>query len=147
LAFAILTSIIAQNGLTICQTAYFSRGTFHAFWSRIVLVTDANRRHSFYDEVYDVVRRVPPGRVTTYGHVAALCGKPRAARTVGWALHALPEDTDVPWQRVINRRGGISIGKIGLPPALQRALLEAEKVRFRIDGTVDLERYGWKVDA
>lgn len=110
-------------------------------------MTDANRRHSFYDEVYDVVRRVPPGRVTTYGHVAALCGKPRAARTVGWALHALPEDTDVPWQRVINRRGGISIGKIGLPPALQRALLEAEKVRFRIDGTVDLERYGWKVDA
>jgi methylated-DNA-protein-cysteine methyltransferase-like protein len=85
--------------------------------------------------------------VTTYGHVAALCGKPRAARTVGWALHALPENSDVPWQRVINRRGGISIAKIGLPPALQRALLKAEGVRFRKDGTVDLRRFGWRPDA
>ena len=102
---------------------------------------------SFYDDVYDVVRRIPKGRVTTYGHVAALCGKPRAARTVGWALHALRENSDVPWQRVINRRGGISIAKIGLPPALQRSLLEAEGVRFRRDGTVDLRRYGWRPDA
>ena len=102
------------------------------------------RPRSFYDEVYDVVRGIPRGRVTTYGHVAALCGKPRAARTVGWALHALPENSDVPWQRVINRLGGISIAKIGLPPALQRALLRAEGVRFRRDGTVDLKRYGWR---
>ena len=99
---------------------------------------------SFYEEVYDVVRRIPRGRVTTYGHVAALCGKPRAARTVGWALHALPEESDVPWQRVINRRGAISISKIGLPPEFQRALLRAEGVRFRKDGTVDLARYGWR---
>lgn len=98
---------------------------------------------SFYDTVYDMVRRIPCGRVTTYGHLAALCGKPRAARTVGWALHALPEGTDVPWQRVINARGGISISKVGLPPELQRALLEAEGVVFRRDGTVDLERWGW----
>jgi methylated-DNA-protein-cysteine methyltransferase-like protein len=102
------------------------------------------RPRTFYDDVYDLVRRVPRGRVTTYGHVAALCGKPRAARTVGWALHALPEDTDVPWQRVINRSGGISISKIGLPPELQRALLRAEGVRFRKDGTVDLKKYGWR---
>jgi methylated-DNA-protein-cysteine methyltransferase-like protein len=105
------------------------------------------RARSFYDDVYDVVRRIPKGRVTTYGHVAALCGKPRAARTVGWALHALPENSDVPWQRVINRRGGISIAKIGIPPALQRALLRAEGVRFRKDGTVDLRRFGWRPDA
>jgi len=105
------------------------------------------RPRSFYDEVYDVVREIPHGRVTTYGHVAALCGKPRAARTVGWALHALPEGSDVPWQRVINQRGGISIAKVGLPPALQRALLRAEGVRFRRDGTVDLKRYGWRPEA
>ena len=102
---------------------------------------------SFYDEIYEVVRRIPRGRVTTYGHVAALSGKPRAARTVGWALHALPEESDVPWQRVINRRGAISIAKIGLPPEFQRALLRAEGVRFRKDGTVDLARYGWRPEG
>lgn len=98
---------------------------------------------SFYDRVYAEVWRIPRGRVTTYGHVAALAGNPRAARTVGWALHALPDDADVPWHRVINARGGISISKIGLPPELQRALLEAEGVEFRRDGTVDLDRWGW----
>ncbi|HEY7473117.1 MAG TPA: MGMT family protein [Gemmatimonadota bacterium] len=98
---------------------------------------------SFYDAVYRMVRRVPRGRVTTYGHVAALCGKPRAARTVGWALHALPEGSDVPWHRVINARGGISISKVGLPPELQRALLEAEGVEFGDDGGVDLRTWGW----
>lgn len=98
---------------------------------------------SFYERVYAVVRRIPAGKVTTYGHVAALCGNPRAARTVGWALHALPEGSHVPWQRVVNAKGGISIGKVGVPPALQRALLEDEGVEFRETGTIDLKRYGW----
>lgn len=98
---------------------------------------------SFYDQVYRMVTRIPHGRVTTYGHIAALCGKPRAARTVGWALHALPDDHRVPWHRVINARGGISIGKVGLPPELQRSLLEREGVVFDADGRVDLERWGW----
>lgn len=98
---------------------------------------------TFYEKVYHQVRRIPDGRVTTYGHIAALAGNPRAARTVGWALHALPHDTDVPWHRVLNARGGISISKIGLPPELQRALLEDEGVEFRADGTVDLDRWGW----
>lgn len=98
---------------------------------------------SFYDAVYRMVRRIPRGRVTTYGHVAALCGKPRAARTVGWALHALPDGSDVPWHRVINTRGGISISKVGLPPELQRALLESEGVEFEPDGCVDLARWAW----
>lgn len=98
---------------------------------------------SFFHEVYAQVRRIPRGTVTTYGHVAALCGSPRAARTVGWALHALPADTDVPWHRVVNHHGGISISKIGLPPELQRAMLVDEGVAFRPDGTVDLDRWGW----
>ncbi|HET9334753.1 MAG TPA: MGMT family protein [Gemmatimonadota bacterium] len=98
---------------------------------------------SFYDQVYRMVTRIPHGRVTTYGHIAALCGKPRAARTVGWALHALPDDHRVPWHRVINARGGISIAKVGLPPELQRSLLEREGVVFDADGRVDLERWGW----
>ena len=98
---------------------------------------------SFYDAIYEQVRRIPSGRVATYGHVAALAGNPRAARAVGWALHALPSGTDVPWHRVVNRHGGISISKIGLPPELQRALLEDEGVRFDPDGTIDLDRWGW----
>lgn len=98
---------------------------------------------TFYDDVYAMVRRVPRGTVTTYGHIAALCGKPRAARTVGWALHALPDDSDVPWQRIVNARGGISIGKVGVPPELQRSLLENEGIEFRPDGSVDLRRWGW----
>lgn len=98
---------------------------------------------SFYDDVYARVRRIPRGRVTTYGHVAALAGSPRAARTVGWALNALPADTDVPWHRVVNARGGISIAKAGLPPELQRAMLENEGVEFREDGTIDLAHWGW----
>jgi methylated-DNA-protein-cysteine methyltransferase-like protein len=98
---------------------------------------------SFYDEVYRMVKRIPRGRVTTYGHIAALCGKPRAARTVGWALHALPDDSGVPWHRVINASGGISISKVGLPPELQRALLEREGVKFGSDGRVDIARWGW----
>lgn len=97
----------------------------------------------FFEEVYAMVRRIPRGKVTTYGHVAALCGKPRAARTVGWALHALPEGARVPWQRVVNHRGGISVWKLGVPAELQRALLEEEGVEFRLDGTVDLKRWGW----
>ncbi len=90
-----------------------------------------------------MVRRIPVGKVTTYGHVAALCGKPRAARTVGWALHALPVGSNVPWQRVVNNQGGISIWKVGVPAELQRALLEDEGVEFRMNGTVDLKRWGW----
>lgn len=110
------------------------------------MVRNRRSRHrglAFYGAVYALVRQVPRGRVTTYGHVAALMGKPRAGRTVGWALHALPEDSDVPWQRVINARGGISIWKVGVPAELQQALLEAEGVEFRPNGTVDLKRWGW----
>ena len=76
------------------------------------------RPAGFFDTVHAMVRRIPVGRVSTYGHVAALCGKPRAARTVGWALHALPEESDVPWQRVVNHRGGISVWKVGVPAEL-----------------------------
>lgn len=98
---------------------------------------------SFRHAVWDLVRRIPRGRATSYGAVAAILGSPRAARGVGWALGTLPADTDVPWWRVVNRNGQISIkGTPGLP-ALQRALLEAEGVRFERD-RIDFRRYGWK---
>jgi methylated-DNA-protein-cysteine methyltransferase-like protein len=91
-----------------------------------------------------MVRRIPRGRATSYGAVAAWLGAPRAARGVGYALSALPDDTDVPWWRVVNRNGEISIkGAPGLP-TLQRTLLEAEGVELDGRGRVDFERYGWR---
>jgi methylated-DNA-protein-cysteine methyltransferase-like protein len=97
----------------------------------------------FFEQVYQVVRQVPPGKVTSYGAIARMLGHPHAARTVGWALHSLPEGRDVPWHRVINGQGRISASGRESWADLQRALLEAEGVEFDEHGTVDLERFGW----
>ena len=89
------------------------------------------------------VRRIPVGQVASYGDVAALAGSPRAARGVGAVLNGLSPDTDVPWWRVVNRSGRLSIpADFGLR-TLQRTLLEQEGVAFRADGSVDLERHHW----
>ena len=98
---------------------------------------------SFFEQVYQVVRCIPPGQVATYGQIARILGKPRGARTVGWALHSLPEGCDVPWQRVINARGIITLDQRGPGGAIQRSLLEAEGVEFDEGGRVDLEVWGW----
>ncbi len=99
-------------------------------------------RRSAWEEVYALVRRIPPGRVMTYGQVARLLHDRLSPRAVGWALHGCPHD--VPWQRVVNRRGGISTDRLpDIPPGLQRALLEGEGVAFRADGTLDLSRHQW----
>ncbi|HEY9854616.1 MAG TPA: MGMT family protein [Stenomitos sp.] len=99
----------------------------------------------FFRRVYDVVRRIPAGRVATYGQIAHLLGQPMAARAVGYALAHLPEGTDVPWQRVINREGRISPRGIGAAPGdRQRALLEADGVRFDAEGRVPLRTFQWE---
>ncbi len=101
-----------------------------------------NEDSGFFGRVYRVVRRIPAGKVATYGQVAALAGTPRAARAVGWALRALDEvkAARVPWHRVVNAAGAIS-PRPGLSPAIQRQRLRAEGVRFR-HGHVDLGRHG-----
>ena len=101
---------------------------------------------SFFDQVYQIVRQIPPGQVASYGQVAALLGHPRAARTVGWALAALREQEaiDVPWQRVINSHGRISIRNMEHAPEEQRLLLEAEGVEFNHRGYIDWQRFGWQ---
>jgi len=101
---------------------------------------------NFFDRVYAVVRRIPRGKVASYGQIAALLGHPQAARTVGWALNALRDNDidDVPWQRVINSRGRISISRADLGAELQQALLEEEGVEFDPRGYVDLRRFGWE---
>jgi methylated-DNA-protein-cysteine methyltransferase-like protein len=97
-----------------------------------------------YERIYAVVRRIPRGRVASYGQVAELAGLPRQARLVGYALHALDEeDGAVPWQRVINARGEVSRRSEPGTEELQRVLLEAEGVPFDARGRVDLARYRW----
>jgi methylated-DNA-protein-cysteine methyltransferase-like protein len=98
---------------------------------------------TFFDQIYEVVRRIPPGQVASYGQIARLLGKPRAARSVGWALHNLPEGSDVPWQRVINAQGIISLDARGPGGAIQKAILEEEGIVFDERGRVDLDLYGW----
>lgn len=98
---------------------------------------------NFSVDVARLVRCVPRGRVVTYGQVALLVGKPGAARQVGWALRTLPEDSRVPWHRVLNARGAVSSRGIPLAEDIQRRLLQREGVRFNESGRVDLERYRW----
>lgn len=98
---------------------------------------------TFYDRAWEFVRRVPRGRVVTYGQVAVALGAPRAARAAGYAMASLPAETDVPWWRVINAQGGISLKGRGAEADLQRSLLEHEGVVFDAEGRVDLRVYRW----
>jgi len=95
-----------------------------------------------YRAIYAVVRRIPAGRVATYGQVSALAGWPRAPRIAGNALHALPEGSRVPWHRVVGAGGRLSLARISPHGALtQRMRLEREGVRFTRRGRVDLGRH------
>jgi len=99
---------------------------------------------SSYDLIYSVVRSIPPGRVATYGQIAALAGLPGHARQVGYALNALPDEHDVPWHRVINAKGKVSLRAGGGFDDLQRRLLEAEGVLFDCRDAVSLLEFGWR---
>jgi methylated-DNA-protein-cysteine methyltransferase related protein len=105
----------------------------------------AESRPRFYSHVYRLVAQVPRGKVVTYGQVAVLLGAPRAARAVGMALRYLPRELSqqVPWQRVINSSGGISIRGDVIRVEEQRWLLEHEGIKFDRSGKVDLRKYSW----
>jgi methylated-DNA-protein-cysteine methyltransferase-like protein len=96
---------------------------------------------SLRERVYVLVRRIPAGRVATYGQLAAWLGAPRAARAIGQAMRVCPGG--VPWHRVVNGRGAISRRGDGSGMLSQRLLLEGEGVRFTRD-RVDLARFGWR---
>lgn len=93
-----------------------------------------------FQQVWAIVKKVPRGRVVTYGAVSQMIDRRLTPVGVGWAIRAAGEDR-IPWHRVVNARGGISTDREH--PGLQRAMLEAEGIRFRRDGTLDLARYGW----
>src|SRR5882672_10302159 len=94
-------------------------------------------RSGAFARVYALVRRIPRGRVMTYGQIATALENRMSPRAVGWAMHGSPPG--VPWQRVVNASGGTSTDRLpDMPPGLQKALLKAEGVPFRPNGTVDL---------
>ena len=97
-----------------------------------------------HERIYEAVRRIPKGRVATYGQIAAVAGLPGQPRLVGYALSALPDSLPVPWHRVINAQGGVSSRSEPGFEEIQRALLEREGVEFGVDGRVRLARYQWR---
>ena len=103
-----------------------------------------NKKKSIYDDIYAVVERIPRGRVATYGQIAILAGAARHARVVGYALNAMPEESDLPWHRVINARGQVSGRSAPGWENYQRGLLEAEGILFSAAGVVSLERFQWR---
>lgn len=99
---------------------------------------------SFKDVVIKLIKSIPFGRVTTYGTIAVLAGSPKSAREVGYILHAMTDKHQLPWQRVINRHGFLSVrgGDVNIK-SVQKALLEQEGVEVTDSFMVDLEKYGW----
>ena len=100
-----------------------------------------------YTRIYAVVRRIPRGRVATYGQVARLAGLPGRARQVGYALHALRNGTPLPWHRVVNAQGGVSRRAGSGGEITQRLLLEREGIAFDARGRLSLKRVAWRTRA
>lgn len=102
-------------------------------------------RSRTHEAIYAAVRRIPRGKVATYGDVAHLAGMPNQPRLVGYALHATPSGMDLPWHRVVNAQGRISTGRgVAGGELPQRFRLEAEGIVFDQTGRLSLDRYRWK---
>lgn len=98
---------------------------------------------SFFDEVYKTCKKIPKGKVTTYGQIAFMLGKPRSARQVGWALHVCPDPKNIPWHRVLNRFGKLHQSDYPDNRNLQKELLEKEGIFVSTDYKVDIKKYLW----
>jgi methylated-DNA-protein-cysteine methyltransferase-like protein len=94
-----------------------------------------------YEKIYIVIRKIPRGKVATYGQIARLAGMGSHARLVGYSLHALTPEKRVPWHRVVGAGGKISLGGEGY--TTQRKILESEGVEFDEKGKIPLKRFGW----
>jgi methylated-DNA-protein-cysteine methyltransferase-like protein len=99
---------------------------------------------AFSKKVIAYIKKIPKGKVVTYGQIAALAGKPHGARGVGWILHACSKSHKLPWQRVINSQGRISFPRDSREFSLQKNMLLKEKVKVSDAGAISLKTYGWK---
>lgn len=101
----------------------------------------------FSKTVMSLVKKIPRGKVATYGQIARLAGKPHGARGVGWILNACSETHALPWQRVLNSKGKISFPKKSKEHREQKRLLAREGVKLSPDGEIDLAKFQWKKDV
>jgi methylated-DNA-protein-cysteine methyltransferase related protein len=104
-----------------------------------------NDDNKYRERVFKLVRRIPRGRVMTYGQIAAILGEGYTPRTVGFVMHG--SDADVPWHRVINARGACSTARVVLPSNKQQLMLEREGIQFDVQGRCDLIIYLWEPKA
>jgi len=100
----------------------------------------------FFEEVYEVVKKIPIGKVLTYGDIARIMGQPRKSKIVGWALHSNPYRGIVPCHRVVNRKGELSGGFAFGGFEAQKKMLEDEGIIFDELGIINLQKYLWKLD-
>lgn len=99
----------------------------------------------FTQRTLTIIRQIPPGKVLTYGRAAAMAGSPGRARQVAWLLHSMSRKYDLPWHRVINAKGEISLPR-GRGYHRQKSLLESEGIEFSRKDRIDLDRYLWQPD-
>lgn len=98
-----------------------------------------------YDKIYEIVKKIPCGKVATYGQVATLAGNANFARTVGNALHANPDNSTIPCHRIVTSKGEVAEYYAFGGPEVQRKLLESEGVTFKENGKIDLKKYGIEI--
>lgn len=100
--------------------------------------------NNFFKKVYEIVGKIPSGKVATYGQIASMLGSSKSARTVGWAMSSAPENLKLPCHRVVNRVGELANENVFGSRDKQRAMLESEGVTFNEKGFINLEKHLWK---
>lgn len=103
-----------------------------------------DKEKGFFERVYEIVACIPEGKVATYGGIGKMLGYPRGAKVVGWAMRGTPEGMGLPCHRVVKATGELSPGYVFGAYEIQRAMLEAEGITFREDGTIDMEKHLWQ---
>lgn len=102
------------------------------------------KEKGFFERVYEIVAQIPEGKVATYGGIGRLLGYTRGAKIVGWAMRSAPHELGLPCHRVVKVTGELSPGYVFGDREIQRAMLEAEGITFRPDGTIDMDMHLWE---
>lgn len=97
----------------------------------------------YFEQVYEIVAKIPEGKVTTYGQIALLLGNPKASRAVGWAMKAAPEELRLPCHRVVNRLGKLAPTHVFGCGEIQREILISEGITFNKDGCINMKKHFW----